>query len=499
MICLNDSVEFERTAAMKTRWTGLLLALILLLLPACGQGGEDTPETAAADGAPDPGTEETAEETERTPYIETCDYQGAEVRILTPVSTTSNYLFADEETRDSMNDAVFKRTILTEDYLGIDLTYTAECEIAELQGIVARSVTAGDDEYQIVLADSMRGNTALVSDGSLLDLFRVENIDLSRGYWNQDAPKKLTVNGKLFFTKSKYVIPSVGVVTFNKHMIEDYGLTSPYEAVRNGTWTLDEFIGDIRKGSSDLNGDGKMTIDDQYGLVCMSDWPLDCMIYAAGINITALNAEGRMELSILSERAITLYEKLYDLINVGDDTFHWAWGTAAEKTITMASDRALFELRRSNALHELRDSEIDFGIVPYPKFDEAQAGYSINDYSRNICIPVTAADPGMVGKTLEMLAYYSDLFVYSTYYDGLLTGKVVRDTESIEMLEIISDSVVFDGGMTYFGLNGGSMQSIMYFISTKICQGNGDFASFYAKTEKTANKEIDKFYDSIGG
>ncbi|MBR5980511.1 MAG: hypothetical protein IK035_00760, partial [Firmicutes bacterium] len=378
------------------------------------------------------------------------------------------------------------------------LTYTAECEIVELQGIVARSVMAGDDAYQIVLADCMRGNTALVSDGSLLDLFQVEYIDLSREYWNQSAPKILTINGKLFFAKSKYVIPSVPVVTFNKHMIEDYGLTSPYEAVRNGTWTLDEFISGIRKGSFDLNGDGKMTMADQYGLVCMSDWPLDCMLYAAGINITLLNAEGRMELSILSERTLSLYEKLYNLLNVGDDTFHWAWGTPTEKTITMASDRALFELRRSNALHELRGSEIDFGIVPYPKFDETQADYSINDYSRNVCIPITVADPGMVGKTLEMLAYYSDLFVYSTYYDGLLTGKVVRDRESIEMLEIISNSVVFDGGMTYFGLNGGSMQNIMYFISRNIYVGKGDFVSFYERNENKAKKEIDEFYDSIG-
>jgi hypothetical protein len=369
-----------------------------------------------------------------------------------------------------------------------------------LQGIVEQSVQAGDDEYQIVLADSMRGNTGLVAGGSLLDMMQVDTIDFSREYWNHDAPKKLTINGKLFFAKSKYVIPSVGVVTFNKHLVDDLGLNSPYDEVRNGTWTLDTFIADIQKGSFDLNGDGDMTIDDRYGLVCMADWPLDCMIYAAGLTITTLNSEGEMELSIWSDKALSLYDKLHNLINYGENTFHWPWGTDAKETITMASDRALFEFRRSDGLDELRDSDIDFGIVPYPKYDENQAEYSINDYSRNICIPVAVKDSGMVGKTLEMLAYYSDLYVYSAYYDTLLTGKVVRDRESIEMLDIISNSVVFDGGMTYFGLNGGGIENIMYYVSRQIYgKKKNDFASFYSKNADKAIGEIDDFYASARG
>ncbi len=483
---------------MKRNIIAAIVIFAMMIAAGCGNDDTKPADGSVANELPaDTAVAETEEE--HKPYIEPADYGGKEVRIITPKSSTNNYFFSDEETGDSLGDAIYTRTIMTEDYLGIKLTHTDDCEITDLAGIVSKSVMAGEDSYQIVLGDSMRGNTAMVSNGILFDLKKVSTLDFTHPYWLSDALGKLTINGNLYFMKSSYIIPSVGLVTYNKRMVDEFGLGSQYQLVDDGKWTLDVFIDNIKKVSADINGDSKMDINDQYGLVCMSDWPLDCMIYSSGLNLTTLNSNGVLELSIYNDKALTLYDKLYSLINDGDYSFHWPWGTDLDKIITMASDRALYELRRSTALEELRDSDVDFGIMPYPKFDESQADYSINDYSRNLCIPVTVSDPEMVGKVCEMLAYYSDEFVYSSYYDGLLNGKIVRDEESIRMLDIIFDSVIFDGGMTYFGLNGGGMQNLMYFISTQIAKGKGDFASYYEKNYEKAANEIAEFYDSISG
>lgn len=477
----------------------LLAALLAVPLVSCSSGG-DTEDAATDTTSADTAEASDTEPEERQPYLPSEDYNGAKFHILSPTSTTALiYLFTEEENGDELNDAVYRRNLATEEYLGVDISWEAECQIAELAGIVSKTVQAGDDTYQMVLADSMRGNTQMVSEGLLYDIATIDSVDLSRSYWNATLLDALTIYGKVFFVKSAYTLPSVAVATFNKQMVADMGMDNPYDLVRSGKWVLDAFIGMVKDVGSDINGDGVMDINDRYGMTCMMDYPLDCFIYSSGLTITKLNSEGRMELSIYSEKAIELYEKLYSLINESGSTFHWTWGDKdnAAKKVTMHSGRTLFELNRTDNLYTLRDCEVEYGIVPYPKHDENQENFSINDYSRLMCMPITVSDPEMAGKVFEMLGYYTEEYVYPAYYEGLMNNKVVRDDESIDMLGIIFDSVVCDGGMSYFGLNAGGMQSIMYYVSTKLSKGDKDFASFYASVESKAAGEIDSFYDSI--
>lgn len=472
----------------------LLVAMLTSMAVSCGSG--DTKETTGTDTDTTTTVQET--ETEKQPYVPTMSYGGAEVHILTPKSTTALiYLFADEENGDKLNDGVYQRNFMTEEWLGIDLTWEADCEIGDLAGLVQNAVLAGDDAYQIVLADSMRGNTAMVSGGMLLDMNTVESLDFSHEYWNASALQELTIDGKTYFAKSAYTLPNAAVVVFNKQMVTDMSLDVPYTLVREGTWTLDVFASMVEQGVLDLDGDGKMTINDQYGLTCMQDYPLDCFLYACGQTMVKLNDEGRMEVALYNDDSVSMYEKLYKLLNEGNKTFMWGWGAAEDKQLNMDSGRTLFEMYRTNELYQLRDCDLDYGIVPYPKLNEAQENYSMNDYSRLLCIPVTVAEPEMVGQTCEMLGYYSEEYVYPAYYGSLLEGKVARDEDTIEMLSLVFDSVIYDGGMSYFGLNGGGMQSLLYYVSTKVANGDNNFTSFYTAQAEKAQKEIDTFYESI--
>ena len=143
----------------------------------------------------------------------------------------------------------------------------------------------------------------------------------------------------------------------------------------------------------------------------------------------------------------------------------------------------------------MRDCEVEYGIVPYPKWDEAQESYNGYDISAFISIPSSVGDPEMVGKTLEMLNYYSETLVLPTYYNISLNMKSVRDEESIAMLDLIFNDIYCDAGRTYFGLDNTSMFNLVYSISHYVYKkGTGEFASFYAKNEKGAQKCLDTFY-----
>ena len=94
----------------------------------------------------------------------------------------------------------------------------------------------------------------------------------------------------------------------------------------------------------------------------------------------------------------------------------------------------------------LRNVEtFDYGVVPYPKLNTEQKDY----YSRVVdawlhVVPKTCTDIDRASVILEALASGSSQYVFPAYYDKVLKYSILRDKESIEMLEIIRAHRVFD-------------------------------------------------------
>jgi len=128
--------------------------------------------------------------------------------------------------------------------------------------------------------------------------------------------------------------------------------------------------------------------------------------------------------------------------------------------------------------------EIDFGVLPVPKFDEAQDRYycTVSPYTANfIAFPATMTEAERNGMIVEALSCESMYTLTPAYYDKTLNGKAVRDEESSEMLDIIFSSTVMDLGHS-FGW-GGLYSALQYPQS---------FASNLAANETKALKEIDE-------
>ena len=138
-------------------------------------------------------------------------------------------------------------------------------------------------------------------------------------------------------------------------------------------------------------------------------------------------------------------------------------------------------------LETLRAMDTDFGLIPYPKYDEAQTEY----YSRiegceQTCIPVTnVKDLEMTGVVLEAMASDSAQNLVPAFYETLLKSKHTRDNESEDMLEIVFGNRVFDWGDTVYcpELRDGQFSPMMK-------KNNRDIASVAAKQEKTMTKKI---------
>lgn len=99
-------------------------------------------------------------------------------------------------------------------------------------------------------------------------------------------------------------------------------------------------------------------------------------------------------------------------------------------------------------ISSLRNMDADFGILPYPKYDEAQKDYLARIEGIELTgVPVTA-DTEFVSAIMEAMASESATTVVPAYYDVALKTKMTRDNDSAEMLDIIFENRVFDLGDT---------------------------------------------------
>jgi hypothetical protein len=139
-----------------------------------------------------------------------------------------------------------------------------------------------------------------------------------------------------------------------------------------------------------------------------------------------------------------------------------------------------------------RTYDIDFGILPYPKYDEVQQDYISTNWAGLMSVPKTVANPERTGIVTELLGYEYRKTVLPAYNDILLTSKLARDDDSVEMLNIIYDNSVYDFGITFGQFNG-----MVYLISTMLDQQSTDFVSFYERNNTAVQRIYEQVYNAV--
>ena len=69
--------------------------------------------------------------------------------------------------------------------------------------------------------------------------------------------------------------------------------------------------------------------------------------------------------------------------------------------------------------------------------------------------------------------------------------------ETIRMIDILFDTITYEIGGNYFGFSGG-FGELFYTVGREVVQNKkADFASFYAKNEKSALATLKQFYKAL--
>ena len=419
-----------------------------------------------------------------------------------------DYLDAESLTGATIQDAVYKRNLAVEELYKVNVTQRLE-ENGDPAALLQTFYMSGDFCFDVIYAWGYKLGLCIV-ENYFADMSKLPNTDLSKEYWCPSAMEDLMVNNSLYICINDISMNKLewaGFLFYNKQIAEDYNvettLGSPYDLVKEGKWTLDKYLQMISSVSNDLDGDGKITKTDVYGVIGQYSHDL---ALSAGTKILSKNDDGSYSLSYYNEKTIdiankvnnvlsnTKYSKDYTEIWENADTsgFNDQWEYVRS---FFATDHSLFLIGSAFLTGELRNMESEYGIIPFPKYDENQENYIhyVADLASIFAIPSTyrtdvqTASPDRTGMILEYMAYKSNELVLPKYYDTLLKGQRLNSEDDQLMLDVIRDTIHYDL-CSMVGLNGitSNFQNVVQKPNTA--------SSTYKRNEAKLNKQLNDFY-----
>lgn len=468
------------------------------VIPSCAEAAAEEKETTAAVQT---GELEETEAPRIMPDLPDEKYDGIEIRIaMHPVGGTDwqDWLSRDIDTEapngEVINDAVYARNLSVEERLDVAIT---GIENKDINLAVQKQVKAGTDDFHIV-TPRIESIKSTVRNGYFVNLYDLEYVDLTKPWYDQMMIDNATILGQLYYVTGDMIIlddDSTSAMVFNKKMITDYNMELPYDLVYNNKWTFDKMNEMITAASKDLNGDGKADLEDQYGLL----WQRDAIVsylHAGGGRIVTINSEGIPELTLGDEKNYLILAKLFEIVYRDDMVINLHHLEGKQdiyqlQTKMFSEDRALMMWIRMRVVETLRNMITDFGIIPIPKYEEAQESFyhTVNRYTgAAVAVPNAGAfDVQTMGVIIEAMSAESRYTLLPAYYDTNLGTKIARDPESTLMLDIIMQNRVYDTGELY------DIGSLSWDLYSMTMSNNADFGSFMAKRQTNAEKAMEKF------
>ena len=424
--------------------------------------------------------------------LEDVDFGGRTFRILGDDACTDFYII-EEHTGDVLDDAVYERNLAVTERFNI----TLEAEVFDenqMSKQLKNSVMAADDAYQLFSGHIIYAGNA-VCDNVYYNLYDIPHINFDKPWWSQSNIEDLTYDGKAFIAMGDFALTTISstyAFYYNKQIAAEYDMADMYSIVNEGKWTVDKLSEISKEVYRDLNGNGSKDENDMYGFTMWARSPVNTFLWSFGEKLGKKQPDGTIILDYYNDKVIEIYQKLYELFCVNETTYSLT-GMEHDPIIKQMfmNNHSLFTADTFEfASKYLRDFETDYGIIPYPKWDEKQEEYytMVDGGHEGIAIPVSVADPDFVGTITEALNAESYKRTIPVYYDIVLKTKGSRDEESVTMLDMIFDGRIFDFGYVY-GEFGAAFWP-QFLIEKK----SPDIASYYEKNHK---KYDEKMADAI--
>lgn len=486
---------------MKTKFFCIALVGILLLSTVACQTKIETPDESSSHNTATSATMTVVETTEELrPELPETDMDGRIFTILcadwsgyTPLEITD--IFVEQDSEEALASATF--------YRNLHVAETFNCQVAKMdvtagkEFMTIRSANnAGDCPYDICLVRSAHFNT-LVSAGVLMDLDELPYTDFASPWWNEEAYNALSVIGHHFGATSDITMNddlATWVTFFSKDLIDDNTLESPYDLVKAGQWTMDKMYEMGKTAAKDVDNNGMAFENDIWGIDHIRD-NFTGMLNSCDILIAENDSDGVPTFTIDSEESVTKILHIFELLYDTDTVINMhAMASGIDESVPFMENRVLFFIAGLYQGNKLRNMDYPYGIIPLPKYDEAQADYlgsSSGLFTALVTIPAVVYNLNDLGIFIEEYTWYGYEKIRPIFYENLLERKIAYDEESADMLNYIFDRMVYDTGNIG---NYGKLAENLIWMTNSYDSG---ISSFLAKQLPYAKQQVKKMIDYV--
>ena len=473
----------------------LLMLFGALTLASCSNPKNNPAQTTDSG---ETGGEETSENYGTIYSLPKVDYEGYEFiinyRDLANMVTDMSY---DAEASDQLSQSKYDRAMAVMSYYNVNIVPNVIsgdwCGDMSLT-----SLAANDTSYDLIMPHSHIAWSTYITEGYALEWTKnMHYNDLDAPWWDQNAHECLSVKNRIYtmLGDSSWMLlgSSVGIV-FNKEVLDDCNIEYPYEAVKNKTWTFDKFHEIARDVVEDVNGDGDVELGtDRFGYTTGLFMGPIGFLWTSGSTVTSKDSDDVPFIDLYNDKTISLYTDFFNMMNEkgfniydARDSFNTDFHAEFSRGEVVMIDTMI-----SN-IEQLRDTD-DFGLLPYPMYDESVGEYhSTADAGvHSPIVPYNATNPDRTSMILEALTIEGHNLVIPAFYEVTLKVKYTDDDVDKDMLDIIRDTRTFD-----FAYYTGSCGPFTV-VGTSLFTSKSQFGSYYAANIESAQRSLEDFLEYL--
>lgn len=402
--------------------------------------------------------------------LPTLDFGGETVTILSLERLNPSISFYETEftvedlNSNAVNDSIYNRELFVEDRLGVEIN---NVKVESVTNEIDKVLNSGDDTYDgFVHVNHILSN--YIFQDYLTDLYTVDYLDFTKPWWSEKFNSEAEIFGQLYLSTGSLclsLIKNAYVVFYNKSIANNYAKSIPeladlYGLVDSGEWVFDKFV-EIGGGIyEDLNGNSIRDLEDVYGIAYDNYYQIDAIWSGFDLNVFSRTDDGWFEMDVNTDKVFTALEKISDMLYETKGSMSNNVGATPDESYSsdfaelyFANGTNLFFVDRIGYTEKdtIRNMQDDYGILPFPKYDENQKEYYSFpfDFFGSIGIPVSNTNPEIVGAVFEAMASYSYRDTVPAYLDIVLKGQYMSDPESRRMVDIVVDGIMIDAAWIY--------------------------------------------------
>ncbi len=364
---------------------------------------------------------------------------------------------------------------------------------------------AGDDNYDLLLT-SPEAHHPFAMQGYLLNLAKMNYVNLDHDAWNDYANNSLSMGGKLYYTTNKFLLQDKHrswAMYYNRELARELNVGYLEDEVFDGTWTIDRLIEIAKTYTAEFDGQDGITYYDRWGVSMSDQYCFAVTAFGAGFRLSQKGADGYPELIGATDQMLAVLDKCYELISDQDSCFtSQVRDLAGENSLYGANiftdGRAVVMGHCISKIDELTEkTTFEFGLLPNPKYDEDQEDYySLYNFGNGslLSVPASVVDVDFAGFALEAISEASVDTTYEAYIETKCKLQDAYDEDAAKCMDLIFDGVVYD---IAFVSDIGGLGQMVY--KTMVQQKTNTYGRQYKALSKIVSKEFNNIREAYAG